>query len=76
MRFGGCGDGAITRRWGELADESGLQALGLAIVGALEEGSLAAEALPERSRARAGNERARGLRGFEVVALDPVGEPG
>ena len=71
------------RRWshhaqvGELADESGLQALGLAIEGALEEGSLAvAEALPERSCARAGNERARGLRGFEVVALDPVGEPG
>ena len=45
------------RRWshhaqvGELADESGLQALGLAIEGALEEGPLATEALPERSRA-------------------------
>ncbi len=42
------------RRWnhhaqvGELADESGLQAFGLAIEGAIEEGSLAAvDALPE-----------------------------
>ena len=32
---------------GELAEEGGLQALGLAIEGALEESSLAAEALPE-----------------------------
>jgi hypothetical protein len=70
------------RRWrhhaqvGELADEGRLQTLGLAIEGALEEGSLAvAEALPERSRARAGDERARG-RGLEMVALDPVCEPG
>ena len=45
------------RRWshhaqaGELADEGDLQALGLAIEGALEEGPLATEALPERSRA-------------------------
>jgi hypothetical protein len=70
------------RRWshhtqmGELADESGLQALGLAIEGALEEGSLAAEALPERSRPGAGGEGARGLRGFEGMALDSLSKPG
>src|ERR1017187_4233561 len=57
------------RRWsghaqaGELADEGGLQALGLAIEDALEERPTRAvtEAVPERMRARAGGERAKRL---------------
>ena len=74
------------RRWshpaqaGELAEESGFQALRPAIEEALEERSFGAvapaEALPERTRTRAGSQSARELGGFERVALDPVGGPG
>ena len=64
----------------ELAEESGLEALGLAIEGALEEGSggtvTSAEALPERLRAGARGERTSRLRGRGVAAFDPVGGPG
>jgi hypothetical protein len=78
MRLGGLRRGSHHPQAGELVDEGGLQALGLAIEDALEEGSVrsVAQALPERLRARAGDERAGGLRGFEIVAIDPVGGPG
>ena len=64
----------------KIAEESGLEALGLAIEGALEEGSggtvTSAEALPERLRAGARGERTSRLGGRGVAAFDPVGGPG
>src|SRR5208282_4816609 len=77
---GGLRRGSHPTQARELSDEGGLQALRLAIKEALEEGSLGAvaeaETLPERSRARTGDERAIGLGGFERVARDPVRGPG
>jgi hypothetical protein len=78
--------GGLGRRWrdaqaGELVDEGGLEALGLAIEGSLKKGAVGAatvlEALPEGlGVAGTGGERARGLGKFAMVALKPVGGRG
>jgi hypothetical protein len=77
---GGLGLGSHDAQTGELIEEGSLEALGLAIECALEEGAVGALALAKAlpnglGVAGTGDERARGV-GFEVMELEPVGGPG